>query len=184
MTILPSREPCGLTKWVLDATVPSGKLFTCARPGRSLGRKRTSIDDATVLAWLKGLPKEETVSVIVSLLGRKPEPDGRSEFSYYSFKGAREDRPSSPTFQEWLDRATTPGKYMVIEHPTIDTKPISPEVLTAIVACVVANLDANRTVVVVDSGGVSRTGAVIRLLSVTLNCRLVASPMTASCTSR
>jgi hypothetical protein len=134
--------------------------------------------------WLQGLPKEETVCVIVSLLGRKPEPDGRSEFSYYSFKGASEDRPSSPTFQEWLDRTMTPGKFIVIEHPTIDTKPISSEVVTAIVGCIVANLAAHRTVVVVDSGGVSRTGAVIRHLGVTLNCRIVASPITASCTSR
>jgi hypothetical protein len=119
----------------------------------------------------------------VSLLGRKPEKDGQSEFSYYSFRSVHEDRPGSPTFQEWLDRETVPGKYVVIEHPTTDMRPISPDLMKEITASILANLRA-RTVVVVDSGGVSRTGAVIRHLGVILNCSIVASPVTGNCPSR
>jgi hypothetical protein len=182
--LLPNREPCGLTQWCFDATGLLGRLYTCARPGRSLGRKKNTIDDAAVIDWLNGLPKEGTITAIVSLLGRKPEPNERSEFSYYSFRSIHEDRPGRPTFQEWLDRGTAPGKYIVVEHPTTDTRPIPFDLLNAITESILANLREVRTVVVVDSGGVSRTGAVIRHLRVKLNCKIVASPMTSNCSSR
>ena len=184
MKPLPNREPCALTQWVVRAEALRGELFTCARPGRSLGRKKKTIDDTAVIHWLNGIPAAETVTAIVSLLGRKPEPEGQSEFCYYSFRSAHEDRPGSPTFQEWLDRETAPGKYVVIEHPTTDTRPISLDVMNEIAASILANLRASRTVVVVDSGGVSRTGAVIRHLGVMLNRSIVASPVTSKCPSR
>jgi hypothetical protein len=180
----PNREPCGLTRWVFSAEGPCLQLFTCARPGRTLGRKKKTIDDAAVIDWLNGLPAAETLTAIVSLLGRKPEPNGQSEFSYYSFRSRHEDRPGSPTFQEWLDRATAPGRYVVIEHPTTDTRPIPLNLMNEITASILENLGAMRTVVVVDSGGVSRTGAVIRQLGVKLNSRIVASPITCHCPSR
>ena len=184
MKLLPNREPCALTQWVVSAEGLQGQLFTCARPGRSLGRKKKTIDDMAVIHWLNGLPATEAVTTIVSLLGRKPEPDGQSEFSYYSFRSVHEDRPGSPTFQEWLDRETAPGKYVVIEHPTTDTRPISLDLMNEITASILANLRASRTVVVVDSGGVSRTGAVVRHLGVMLNRSIVASPVTGNCPSR
>ena len=180
---MPNREPCALTQWAVSADGPRGQLFTCARPGRSVGRKKKTIDDSAVLHWLNGLPTAETVTAIVSLLGRKAEPDGQSEFSYYSFKSVHENRPGSPTFQEWLDRETAPGKYVVIEHPTTDTRPISLDVMNEITASILTHLRASRTVVVVDSGGQSRTSAVIRHLGAMLNRRIVASPVTRNCPS-
>ncbi len=182
MKLLPSREPCGLTQWILGNEEPSRQLFTCARPGRSLGRKRKTIDDADVIDWLNGLPARETVTVIVSLLGYKP--NGQSEFSYYSFKSAHEDRAGSPMFQEWIDCATAVGKYVVIEHPTTDNREICPDLMNEIVASILTNLEAKRMVVVVDSGGVSRTGAVIRHLGVGLNFSIVAAPVTRACPPR
>jgi hypothetical protein len=179
--LLPNREPCALIQWVVSAEGLQGQLFTCARPGRSLGRKTNTIDDTAVVDWLNGLPATETVTAIVSLLGRKP--DGQSEFSYYSFRSVHEDRPGSPTFQAWLDRETAPGKYVVIEHPTIDTQPICLDLMNEITASILANLRARQTVVVVDSGGVSRTGDVIRYLGLILNCRIVRSPVTGNCPS-
>jgi len=157
--LLPNREPCALTQWVVATDGPSWQLFTCARPGRALGRKKKTIDDSAVIQWLNGLPAAEAATAIVSLLGHKPDPDGHSEFSYYSFRSVHENRPGSPTFQEWLDRHTAHGKYVVIEHPTSDTLQISLDMISKITASILANLRENRTVVVVDSGGVSRTGA-------------------------
>lgn len=157
-------------------------MFTCARPGRSLGRRKKSIDDTAVLDWLRGLPAPETITVILSLLGHKR--DGESEFKYYSFRSAHEDRPDSPTFQQWLDRNTAEGRYVVVEHPTVDTRPIDFHLMDKIVASILANLRLNRTVVVVDSGGVSRTGAVIRFLGERLNCRIAATSITENCPSR
>ena len=63
-----------------------GTLFTCARPGRSLGSKQTRINDKVVNSWIAGLPNSADEIMIISLLGRKP--DGLSEFSYYSFRAA------------------------------------------------------------------------------------------------
>lgn len=184
MKLLQNREPCGLKHWWFDANGLLGWLYTCARPGRSLGRRKNTINDATVIDWLNGLPKSGTITAIVSLLGRKPEPNERGEFSYYSFRSSHEDIASRPTFQEWLDRATAPGKYIVIEHPTTDTRPIPFDLLNAITESILANLREARTVVVVDSGGVSRTGDVIQHLRVKLDCELVPSQMTSNCPSR
>ena len=59
---------------------------------------------------------------ILSLLGWKA--NGRSEFSFYSFRGSDEEteRPDRPTFQQQLDARYGTGRYCVIEFPTTDTK--------------------------------------------------------------
>lgn len=115
---------------LVDRAVMMGgvSVHTGTIPSKTLHEAIFQLTGSTVKApihWLNGLPATETVTAIVSLLGRKPEPAGQSEFSYYSFRSVHEDRPGSPTFQEWLDRETAPGKYVVIEHPTTDTRPIS-----------------------------------------------------------
>ena len=48
------------------------------------------------------------------------------------------------------------------EHPTCDLKPIAPETLDVIAGDINTLLSAGRTVVVVDSGGQTRTGVVCR----------------------
>jgi hypothetical protein len=92
------------------------------------------------------------------LLGRKP--DGLSEFSFYSFAGVVEnpaERKNRPLFADWLDNKH-PGRIdKVIEHPTIDFKPIDAFTLAAAAADIEAHLSEGRTVVLMDSGGETRT---------------------------
>ena len=58
-----------------------------------------------MLQWAHGLLMFRPLH-IVSLLGQKPEPNSKSEYSYYSFRGGHEsllERPGTITFQEWLN---------------------------------------------------------------------------------
>ena len=64
------------------------------------------------------------------------------------------------TFQQWLDHHFGHGNFVVIDFPTIDTKEIESKQLSAICAHVKSLLDSSATVVIVDSGGVGRTGRV------------------------
>jgi len=147
------REPHRLTRWKLKQSPLAGHLFTCARPGRSKGSK-VNIPDDLVNTWVKGLPDSEEVT-IVSLLGRKPT--GKSEFSFYSFRGGFEsERPRCPTFQEWLDGRYGSGRYRVLEYPTIDLQQVPSETLSQVSATVLSLIRQGRTVVLMDSGGFSR----------------------------
>jgi hypothetical protein len=128
------------------------------------------------------LPPSTEEIVIVSLLGSKP--GGLSEFSYYGFRSRfekPEDRPGCLTFQEWLDRNGQPGIYRVCEYPTIDTRPLSEETSQQAVETVLSSMAAGKTVIVVDSGGFSRTGAVVRLLGSRLNVKLCGQRLTSDC---
>lgn len=109
--------------------------------------------------WVLGLPGPKTA--IVSLLGRKP--DGLSEFSFYSFYGGFDlpsDDPVRPSFQEWLVRWHGDLSILVREHPTVDFQPIPADTLEAVAAALHELLVAGRTVVLVDSGGQTRTRVV------------------------
>ena len=97
---------------------------------------------------------------IVSLLGRKRGPEGTSEFSFYSFCGGSDtpsERDGLPTFQEWLDQHHKNLDIMVHEHPTYDFVSIPSEVLDAAADDIRRLVLEGRTVVVVDSGGETRT---------------------------
>ena len=153
-----------LTLWSTGAD--EGRLFTCARPGRSKGTHLKTISDDLVHRWVEGLPGDRG-TCIVSLLGRKPDPGGRSEFAFYSFRGGFDsaiDRPECPTFQEWLDSLHQERNLKVFEYPTIDLQPLQPVILEAVLSQIRALLAANNTVVLVDSGGVGRTGRVCKAL--------------------
>jgi hypothetical protein len=105
------------------------------------------------------------VTSVVSLLGRKP--DVMSEFSFYSFVGKFDtfaERGHRPSFQEWLDQRHLGRGIQVIEHPTVDFKPVPPETLTAVASEIDSLLLAGRTVVLVDSGGETRTKAVCKYI--------------------
>jgi glutamate 5-kinase len=52
----------------------------------------------------------------------------------------------------------------VVEHPTTDFQPITAETLTSIARDVEQLLAAGRTIVLVDSGGQTRTGTVCKTL--------------------
>lgn len=89
------------------------------------------------------------------MLGKKP--NGSSEYSFYSFY-PRE------TFQAWLDRHHADLSLEVVDHPTIDFQKIPPEVLETARTDIIRFLEEGRTVVVVDSGGETRTGQLCRYL--------------------
>ena len=162
-------EPHKLKKWKTDS--PQGDIayfYTCARPGRSGGPKGC-VSDQIVSAWVEGLPGPDTA--IISLLGRKQGREGTSEFSYYSFSGGVDtssERGSKPNFAEWLDAHHAERRILVREHPTYDYQPIPYERLTAVEAEICHLISLGRTVVIVDSGGESRTGKVCRHMKATL----------------
>ena len=161
-------EPFRLKRWQVDTSSGDIAYFnTCARPGRSKGTKGR-VPDQIVSSWVSGLPGPDTA--IVSLLGRKQGQKGSSEFSYYSFGGGFDtcsERGSQPTFQEWLGIQHEKLRILVREHPTYDYRSISHERLNAIEADIRDLIAVGRTVVVVDSGGMERTGRVCRHMNAT-----------------
>ena len=160
---LKPQKPYKLRRWRLDAPTGSAHFFTCARPGRSSREesKTKPVDDNVVHRWVLGLPQPNTA--IVSLLGRKHGPEGDSEFSFYSFCGGFDtssEREGLPTFQEWLDQYHKDLNISVHEHPTYDYYPIPLETLDAVKADIEQLILTGRTVIVIDSGGETRTGKV------------------------
>ena len=163
MKPLRPLKPYMRRRWRMGERPNCRHLFTCARPGRTgtPASRHAPVSDDMVHRWVLGLPGPKTA--LVSLLGRKP--DGLSEFSFYSFYGGFDvasDHPGRLSFQEWLDRWHADRSIVLREHPTCDFKPITPETLGAIAADIDTLLSAGRTVVVVDSGGQTRTGIVCR----------------------
>ena len=161
-------EPHNLKRWrVVTSPKIIAHFFTCARPGRSKGPKG-SVSDDLVSTWVRGLPGPKTV--VISLLGRKSGPKKRSEFSFYSFCGGFDtpsERGNQPTFQEWLDDRHEALQILLREHPTIDCPKVPYERLDAIAREVCDLIREGHSVVVVDSGGVQRTGAVSRHMNAT-----------------
>lgn len=156
-------EPHRIRRWNKASSTDRLDFYTCARPGRSKGANG-QVADALVHKWLQGLPKGERVA-IVSLLGRKP--DGMSEFAFYSFCGeydSPEERRRHPTFSEWVAEAGQDRMIKVVEHPTEDLRKIPEETLVALAKDVHSFLEDGWTVVLVDSGGETRTKMVCRYL--------------------
>lgn len=143
-------EPHHPRKW----RVPKGTLITCGRPGRSLGPDEPKVEKTVILKWVKGL-KLPAGSVIVSLLGRKP--DGMSEYSFYPFRGGFDPPSKEPLFQDWLAKEFPDLNLVVHDHPTVDFTAIEKQKYEAVAAAINAALDAGKTVVLVDSGGEQRT---------------------------
>jgi hypothetical protein len=159
-------KPYMLKRWRFGSIPQPFSFFTCARPGRNGNQasKAAPVSDDLVHRWILGLPGPRTA--IVSLLGRKP--DGTSEFSFYSFHGGFDlptDRPGCLSFQEWLDKWHSSLSIVVREHPTYDFKPVSSETLEAVSTEIRELASAGRTVVLIDSGGLTRTGMVCRHIS-------------------
>jgi hypothetical protein len=152
-------EPYRLRYW----RVPTGKLATCARPGRSKYKDASRVPDNITHQWVQNLPGPNTV--VMSLLGRKP--NGTSEYSFYPFYGGFDtanERRGRPSFQEWLKENHADLSIEVQEHPTEDYRPIPKEVLAKIAPEISQLLALGRTVVLVDSGGQTRTSAVCRYM--------------------
>jgi hypothetical protein len=153
-------EPYRKRRWRHNSAPEPIGFYTCARPGRSNGSAQP-VPDAIVHRWVKGLPGPHTT--IISLLGHKP--DGKSEFSYYNFSGKHDTQSEArgkPLFQDWLAKHFTERDITVVEHPTTDFQPISHETLNGIASDVQRLLGEGRTIVLIDSGGQTRTGTVCR----------------------
>ena len=157
---LKPRSPYMLRRWKVKTPTGPASLFTCGRPGR--GKSKTlPVADDMVHSWTLGLPGPNTA--IVSLLGNKL--DGTSEYSFYSFRGGRdteEERGNCQTFQEWLFTHHNDLGIVVREFPTIDHVGISRVTLDMIIKEIRLLISHGRTVVIVDSGGETRTGIVCR----------------------
>jgi hypothetical protein len=148
-------EPYRLRQWRVGA----GRLFTCGRPGRDKYKEATKVPDKVIHDWVRKLPGSD--KVIVSLLGRKP--DGTSEFSFYPFYGGFDtvDQPCGRTsFQQWLNEHYPELDIEVCEHPTEDFRKIPEKTLAAVAHEIDHALAAGKTVVLIDSGGQTRTGAI------------------------
>jgi hypothetical protein len=146
----PRAEPWRLKRWRLPSLQGTHAFYTCARPGRSLG-KQADVPDAVVLEWARGLPGDADV-IVVSLLGQKP--NGTKEYSFYSFFA------HGQTLQDWLSDQNIERTIHIVEHPTTDSKPIPRQVQLSVADDILRFLSGGRTVVLMDSGGVQRTGAV------------------------
>src|SRR5437879_7276441 len=156
-------EPYKPRWWKSRTASYPGRLYTCARPGRSKGADQDVPDDL-VRKWIKGLPDAER-RTIVSLLGRKHGPSGMSEFSFYSFYSELDteaERRRRVSFQDFIETSNKGSPIKVLQFPTYDFKPIPPETLNAATAAILQRLSAGDTVVLVDSGGETRTKAVCR----------------------
>ena len=150
-------EPYRKKRWGYSGTQLD--LYSCARPGRSKGPDGV-VADSIVLDWLEGLPKGEKTTII-SLLGTKP--DGKSEYSFYSF--------DEDTFEEWIaKKGFTIG---VVRHPTKDFSRIPNETLESNKTSVINYLKEGHTVILVDSGGITRSGAVFRYIGFSEDSRSI-----------
>jgi hypothetical protein len=157
-----TTEPCTLKRCEPEGTPLPGRLFTCARPGRSLGRI-ADVPDVVAESWVDGLPRANTVH-LVSLLGWKE--DGRSEYSFYTFRGGIEQPDGRPTFQEWLDSRYGQGRFEVHDYPTEDAgdEALSKQDIESLTALIIPLLSKGETVVLFDSGGAQRTGQFCRAI--------------------
>jgi len=165
-------EPHRLRHWKPGTAEAAGQLYTCARPGRSKGADQPVADDL-VHHWVRGLPGE-TNTVVISLLGRKHGPSGPSEYSSYSFCSdldRRSERRGRLSFQQWLNRWYSERLIKVIEHPTYDFCPVPAETLAAIASDIADLLSEGRIVVLMDSGGETRTKAVCKYMGFTEDSR-------------
>ena len=168
---LKPQKPYHLRRWKFTTATGSAHFFTCARPGRSSrGETKTAtVDDNGLHGRLIGLRDYCGSSLaIISLLGKKHGPGGLSEFSFYPFCGGFDtpsERSDVLTFQEWLSFHHGDLGILVREHPTYDLagrNTFPPGTLDNIKADIEHLISQGYTVVVVDSGGETRTRMVAR----------------------
>jgi hypothetical protein len=154
-------EPHRLKRWRARA-IPDGIFYSCARPGRSKGPV-VLISDSVVKDWIEHLPGNGDATVI-SLLGRKHSDAGDSEFKFYSsFYGlwdSESERRSKKSFQDGIDSGHFNRVITIIQHPTIDFKRVPASTIEAVSADIHQLLNQKRTVILVDSGGITRTGQI------------------------
>lgn len=142
-------EPYRLFEWRLPSPNQTS-FYTCARPGRSLGPKKFVSNDL-VIKWANGLSNQKNITII-SLLGTKTS--GKSEYLFYS---AFHDANS---MEQWLNSQVHGLQFQIISYPTVDGTTINQDIINAAAKAIVEHASKQTTVVLMDSGGVVRTGTV------------------------
>ena len=137
-----------MKRWRHKSSPDAVPIYTRARPGRQLG-PNAPVSDSEVKRWLSELPKHRPLTII-SLLGHKP--DGMDEHAFYSFRDAS-------GFRAWIAKKSQDA-IKVISHPTTDFSVVDAETIMAIRDDLDRELSLGHAVVIVDSGGVQRTGQV------------------------
>ena len=166
------QKPYNLKCWQVDTPTGSAHFFTCGRPGHEKG-SHGQVCDELVHGWVLGLRECCGLNLaIISLLGRKNNQKGKSEFCHYSFCGGMDtpsERKGRPTFQEWLDHHHNDLNILVREYPTFDYRepPVHWNTLDAVKAEILKLISECYTVVVMDSGGIGRTGSVYQYMHAT-----------------
>lgn len=162
---MPSK-PFKLRHWHFTQDGQSVYFYTSARPGRSSesASRHAHIPDEVVGRWVLSLPGPRTA--IISLLGAKP--DGTSEYSFYTFSGGS-DRSTGKqrTFRAWLRDHHPEQAIELVERPTIDFQPVPKETIARVLKDIKQLVAQGKTVILVDSGGETRTGAVCRSIGAT-----------------
>jgi hypothetical protein len=142
-------EPYRLFEWRLPSPNQTS-FYTCARPGRSIGKNQLVSNDL-VFKWAKGLPNKNTITII-SLLGTKTS--GKSEFSFYwAFHDAN-------SMAQWLNGQVHDRHFQIISYPTVDGTTMNQDIVDAAAQAVLEHTSNKTTVILMDSGGMQRTGAV------------------------
>lgn len=162
---MPSK-PFKLRHWRLKHDGQSIYFYTSARPGRSaeLASKDAQIPDQLVAKWVRSLPGP--TPAIISLLGTKP--DGSSEYRFYSFSGGSDGSAGKQkSFGAWLRDQIPEQAIELVERPTVDFKAVPEETIAAVLKDIKRLAAQGKTVVLVDSGGEQRTGAVCRRIGAT-----------------
>lgn len=152
-------EPHHFRRWRRGATSEPIPIYTCGRPGRSLG-PNGAVSDQTVKQWLRGLqtklPAQRPLSIL-SLLGTKP--DGTDEHSFYSFR-------TFDGFVEWLAQ-NAPFDVKLEHFATMDFRAVPRSLADKVGLAPARELQAGRSVLILDSGGEQRTRAVCRMIGLT-----------------
>ena len=158
-TPLIMPEPHHFRRWKRAGTSEPIPVYTCGRPGRSLGSKG-AVSDSTVKLWLRGLqtklPQQRPLAIL-SLLGTKP--DGTDEHSFYSFR-------TSDGFVEWLGQ-NAPFDVTLEHFATVDFQSVPRSLADSVGLAFEREQQAGRSVLILDSGGEQRTGAVCRMIGLT-----------------
>ena len=162
---MPSK-PFKLRRWQLRNDDRPIYFYTCARPGRSSDptSRHAHVPDSVVSRWILSLPGPKTV--IISLLGAKP--DGMSEYNFYSFSGGTDSSTDKQrSFEVWLRDQHPEQAIELVERPTIDFQAVPQETILKVLKDIKRLASQGNTVVLVDSGGETRTGAVCRRIGAT-----------------
>lgn len=141
-------------------------FFTCARPGRisDPNSRFANVPDEVVKAWAQWIADLAPVTV-VSMLGVKD--GGKSEFSFYTFWGGTDDPSIVGKKRSFADVLTAVDPQIeLLERPTTDGRTLQPEQFDDICGLIQAAVAPDHPVVLVDSGGQERTGAVAEAIAV------------------